>query len=140
MDKIKTNITVGGVVQNKDGMVAVVQMDNDKWSLPKGRNEDGEDLVETARREIEEETGIEALELVKKLGEYKRHQFNDNGEEDLSILKNVHIFYFKTDQNELNPSEGDIADAKFVQKEKVIKYLSHPKDREFFLSIIDELD
>lgn len=31
----------------------------DDWSLPKGKAEPGEDPVDTARREVEEETGLE---------------------------------------------------------------------------------
>jgi len=33
------------------------------WSIPKGKNEEGEDLEATARRETEEETGVRAGRL-----------------------------------------------------------------------------
>ena len=32
--------------------------DDDSWSIPKGEVEPGEDLLETAKREFEEETGV----------------------------------------------------------------------------------
>jgi predicted NUDIX family NTP pyrophosphohydrolase len=40
--------------------------DDGAWSLPKGEYEDGDDPVESARREFEEETGtaLEATELI----------------------------------------------------------------------------
>ena len=48
----------GGIVLNQDQKVAVVNQNNDSWSLPKGHIEKGESSIIAARREIAEETGI----------------------------------------------------------------------------------
>ncbi len=44
-------------------------LDREIWEVPAGRREKGEDIHECARRELEEETGMEARKLVK-VGEY----------------------------------------------------------------------
>lgn len=47
--------------------------DKGAWSVPKGEAEDGEDLLQTARREFEEETGQPAPEgYYIELGSFKR--------------------------------------------------------------------
>ena len=54
-------ISAGGVVYYQEGDQALVLMIEDKchrWTLPKGKIEDGETYAETAIREVEEETGI----------------------------------------------------------------------------------
>ena len=50
----------------------------DDWSLPKGKSEPGEGAVETARREVEEETGLRP-EIGPELTtvEYKDHRGRD---------------------------------------------------------------
>lgn len=46
--------------------------DQGVWSVPKGIPEPGEELVETARREFLEETGIRSVEPLSDIGEIKQ--------------------------------------------------------------------
>lgn len=56
------SIGVGGVVFNSIGEVLLIQRNQapakGMWSVPGGKIDPGESLVETCRREIEEETGL----------------------------------------------------------------------------------
>lgn len=55
-------MAVGGVLLNEEGKVLLVRnrgMHRAHWSLPKGSCEEGEPLVETLRREVKEETGLD---------------------------------------------------------------------------------
>ncbi|WGH76744.1 NUDIX domain-containing protein [Tenacibaculum tangerinum] len=56
----------GGLVLNKNRELLFIYR-ADKWDLPKGRVEEGEDLEEAAIREVEEECGIEKLIIKRKL-------------------------------------------------------------------------
>ena len=49
----------GGVVSDKDGNWLMIYR-NGTWDLPKGMQEDGEDIAVTAVREVAEESGVEA--------------------------------------------------------------------------------
>lgn len=50
----------GGMIVRDDGMMLLIKR-NGRWDLPKGKVEAGETLLQAALREVEEETGIEAL-------------------------------------------------------------------------------
>ena len=52
----------GGVVTNERGELLMIRLRN-RWDLPKGHIEEGEDSRTAALREVEEETGIKAEAL-----------------------------------------------------------------------------
>lgn len=52
----------GGLVSNRRRDVLLIRR-NDRWDLPKGHQEAGEDLKTTALREVQEETGVDKLVL-----------------------------------------------------------------------------
>ena len=61
---------VGIVVLNKDNKVLVAKrIDNPKnfWQMPQGGVDDGEKFIEAAYRELDEETNIKSVELIKEL-------------------------------------------------------------------------
>ena len=61
---------VGIVVLNKDNKVFVAKrIDNQKnfWQMPQGGVDEGEDYLTAAYRELEEETSIKNVDLVKEL-------------------------------------------------------------------------
>ena len=95
MRVFKTKIPVskagGGLVYNQKGQVLFI-FRNGKWDLPKGGNEKGEEIVDTAMREVEEETGVGKLEIVSKL-QKTYHIFKRNG---VFKLKITHWFEMKT--------------------------------------------
>ena len=52
----------GGLVSNRRGDVLLIRR-NDLWDLPKGHQEEGEEISVTALREVQEETGVLNLRL-----------------------------------------------------------------------------
>ena len=57
----------GGLVINQFGKVLLI-FRRGVWDLPKGKQDPGETLAQTALREVREETGITDLKLIEKLG------------------------------------------------------------------------
>jgi len=96
MKTLKSKIPVskagGGLVYNKKGEVLFI-FRGGKWDLPKGGTEKGEEIEDTAMREVEEETGVDQLRVTKKL-QKTYHVFKRNG---VYKLKITHWFEMQSD-------------------------------------------
>ena len=90
--KIPVNKAGGGLVYNKNGEVLFI-FRNGKWDLPKGGTKKGEDIEGTSMREVEEETGVNQLRIIKKL-QKTYHVFKRNG---VYKLKITHWFEMQSD-------------------------------------------
>ena len=87
-------IAAGGkVINNKSEILFIYR--NKKWDLPKGKAEKNEIISETALREVEEETGIKNLSIIKPL-EKTYHIFKRG---DKYYLKTTYWFEMKSDFN-----------------------------------------
>src|SRR3989344_4107647 len=105
--------SAGGVVLNSQGQVVVTNQNNNSWSLPKGHVEDGEELLDTAKREVWEETGITDLQFVEKCPIYSRYKIGlDGKEDDQTEFKELQFFIFKIQQLELMPQDEKHPEAK----------------------------
>ena len=107
-DKIPLVVAAGGVVTNKKGKVLFIYR-NDKWDLPKGKLDKGETIEECAIREVEEETGVEGLEIENFL-KTTYHVFKRANKYK---LKEVHWYAMKTN------FKGDLVGQKEEGIEKV---------------------
>ena len=71
---------VGIVVLNKDNKVFVAKrIDNPKsfWQMPQGGVDEGEDFLKAAYRELEEETSIKSVNLIKELNGTMTYELPD---------------------------------------------------------------
>ena len=59
LSKVKKINAGGGLVRDKEGNYLMIYR-NGTWDLPKGMQEEGEDIAVTAVREVAEESGVEA--------------------------------------------------------------------------------
>lgn len=91
-EKIPVNKAGGGLVYNKKGEVLFI-FRNGKWDLPKGGTNKGEEIEDTAMREVEEETGVGMLAVTNKL-QKTYHVFKRNGKYRLKI---THWFEMTSD-------------------------------------------
>ncbi len=132
MEKVKLTQSAGGIVLNRKGEVLVVSQHGTSWSLPKGHIDSGEDALETAKREIYEESGIKKLALIRELGNYTRTRIGKNGGENKSEKKKIHMFLFKTPESRLKPVDPHNPEARWVTPAAVPKLLTHKKDKQFF--------
>ena len=120
--------SVGGVIV-KDGKVVVVKQQKGTFSLPKGHLEGDERLIDTAYREIYEETGLkkEDLKLIRPLESYTRPDGKTGNPKEISM------FLFSTDKSDLNPIDKDNPEAVWIDIDQVYEKLSYKEDKEFFL-------
>ena len=130
---MKKTQSAGGIVLNQRGEVLVVSQHGNSWSLPKGHVDPGEGILEAARREIYEESGIKAVQLIKELGCYERYRLALDGGDDPAELKTIWMFLFTTQEERLHPIDPDHPEARWIKKNKVADILTHAKDKDFFL-------
>ncbi len=121
-EKIPVNKAGGGLVYNKKGEVLFI-FRNGKWDLPKGGIEKGEDITETALREVEEETGVTGLVIKKKL-QKTYHIFKRNGRYKLKV---THWFEMKTnfEGTPVGQANEGIEKAVWLNPEEVKEALKH---------------
>lgn len=73
----------GGLVVNDKKEILFIERNN-KWDLPKGRQEKGENIEITSLREVEEETGVQNLSITNFLQE-TYHIFRNKGKYHLKV-------------------------------------------------------
>lgn len=101
----------GGIVQNEQKDLLFI-FRKERWDLPKGKMEAGEDAASCAEREITEETGIQPLQLIGPVGT----TYHAYREKKKDILKTSHWFYFTTTNNEKGTpqTEEEITEVKWI--------------------------
>lgn len=126
---IKHSLSAGGVILNSQDEVLLVNEGDGFWGFPKGRSEKDETLLETATREIAEETGLTEITKIAELGSYQRHPVWQ-GVENKVETKDITLFLFRTNQ-ELPEANTENNECRWFSVDQVIDKLSHVKDRQF---------
>ena len=118
--KLPVVTAAGGLVLNPQKEILFI-FRNGRWDLPKGKIEEGEGLREAAIREVEEETGVQNLEISRFL-QKTYHIFQRKGK---LKLKETYWYEMKTDYaGELLPEEREgITKVKWKNAEKARKAL-----------------
>src|SRR6201995_1675508 len=106
IDEVVRETTSGGIVfrHDKDGKVEILLMQDAKnrWTIPKGHVEPGEEPKQTAEREIREETGLQEMAVGSYLGKvnfrYRRAH--------TLVLMTMHI-YLVEGKGDTNKLEGE---------------------------------
>ncbi len=115
-------LAAGGVVENPGGEVLFILF-RGVWSLPKGKVDPGETIETAALREVNEETGLTELNLVRSLGNtYHCYPLNEK-----YVIKSTAWFHMKvTHLQQLTPQiEEQISECRWVPVSQLKKYISY---------------
>ena len=99
--------TAGGIVfrRGKDNKIEIllIQDAKDRWTIPKGHIEEGEAAKQTAKREINEETGLKEMNVLNWLGKINFRYRRGNS----LVLMTTEIFLVqaKGDTDDLTPED-----------------------------------
>lgn len=110
-------ISAGGVVYNiENGLIKILMIEDrcNKWTLPKGKNEDGETYEETAIREILEETGING-KIIKFLDKVKYEYYHPSANK---IEKEVYFYLVEAYSEQIQVQFSEINSAHWLTLEE----------------------
>jgi 8-oxo-dGTP pyrophosphatase MutT (NUDIX family) len=112
----------GGLVKNKNEEILMI-FRRGKWDLPKGKLDENESIEECAKREVQEETGLENVKILKPI-EITYHTYVQFGKHN---LKESHWYLMKAsgDEKLIPQTEEDITEIIWAKKEDLPKYLSN---------------
>ncbi|MDR3227558.1 MAG: NUDIX domain-containing protein [Prevotellaceae bacterium] len=124
--------TGGGLVRNLRGDVLLIYR-YEHWDLPKGKQESGENITDTAIREVEEECGISNIKLGDFLTE-TYHCYSFNGR--LMMKRNFWYEMFCNAETLTPQTVEDIEKAEFIPVDKLSEYLNsaYASIREVFIA------
>src|SRR5665213_836447 len=109
----------GGLVKNKNQDILMI-FRRDKWDLPKGKLDEGETIEECAKREVEEETGLSHLKIIKPIT-ITYHTYILFGKHN---LKETHWYLMNAsgDEKLIPQTEEEITEIIWAKKEELPKY------------------
>lgn len=110
----------GGLVINKTGEFLLIRRSG-LWDLPKGHQDSGESLEDTALREVEEETGLHGLTLDRFICSTDHCYQRD----DKWYLKHTWWYLMQCPEcgNLIPQTEEDITEVVWVSKAELSEYL-----------------
>ena len=121
----------GGVVTNDDEEVLLIYRNN-HWDLPKGKQEKGENIENTAVREVEEECGISNIQLKDLICKTYHTYINKAGDLTVKSTYWYQMEYHGVDKTTRPQTEENIEQAIWVKPSSLPEYLSNT-----YLSILD---
>jgi 8-oxo-dGTP pyrophosphatase MutT (NUDIX family) len=120
--------SAGGVVVRRmrgRPFVAVVRVRDEVLALPKGHPDPGESAAEAARREVREETGLEA-ELIEKLDDI-RYWYARDGER---VMKIVSFFLLRYRAGTIDDHDHEVEEALWIPLDEAPDRLAYKGERE----------
>ncbi len=108
-------------------LTAIVKHQDGHWGLPKGTPKEGEDPLVTAMRELQEETGVSEVEIIKDVSLSERYSFELNG---VKYDKEVIYFLGWTSQipDKFDPLE-DVVEIKWLLLPEAKQNLTYSEAR-----------
>ena len=112
-----------------DLYILMIQMNVGHWSFPKGHVEENETEVQTARREVKEETNIDVLvdSGFREVTTYSPVQ---------DVIKDVVYFVATPISNDLHPQEEEVTDVKWIHYEDALNIVTYESDRNILANAI----
>ena len=121
-----------GIIVINDNKVLMVNQKNGVYSFPKGHVEENESEIDTALREVKEETNIDA-----KITSDKRYVVNYIT--DKGINKTVVFFLGKAISFDIAKQESEIEEANWVDIEHVYDTISYDNMKELWKNVLEEI-
>ena len=125
---MKEAFSSGGLVTKKENgnrLVLLIKHEDGFLVFPKGHIEHGETEQEAALREVKEETGLDTINVIRKLGIVVRPSIEHSGE---TVLKTIHIYHFDTSNYEHGDADEEYG---WFTLDEAIQGLGFEQEKDF---------
>ena len=129
---MKFEKSCGCIVVN-EGKVLLVQHNAGHWDFPKGHMEENETEIETAIREVKEETNIDVIPDETK--RYEQEYMLENG-----VLKQVVLFVARKTSNNIKAQESEVQNIKWFDFKEAAEIITYEDTRDLLLKALKEND
>lgn len=121
-----------GCILINDNKVLLIKQTQGHWGFPKGHVEKNETELETATREVKEETNLEV-----EIDANKRYTMEY--ETDKGTLKQVVLFVAKCTGGEIKAQECEVKEIKWLDFDEAVKTITYENTRELFKEILKDI-
>lgn len=122
---MKRETSCGAFVICDNKILLVKHQNGGHWSFPKGHVEKNETKIETAKREVYEETGI-LIDIVSDEEFINTYKVSDEIEKDVIYFEAIKI------GGEIKKQEEEILNIEWIEFDKVIDKLTYESDKNVF--------
>ena len=136
--KARRHISAGMIVFNRSSgrcrfLLVLSRLTNRPlWEFPKGGVDEGESLLQTALRELEEETGIrsDSVQLVSGFEWRESYRFTSGRETERTLIqKDVTYFLAETDVVEVTLAASELSEYAWLELEEATRRIKYPERR-----------
>jgi 8-oxo-dGTP pyrophosphatase MutT (NUDIX family) len=106
------------------------------WGFPKGHTEGDENEIETARRELFEETGIKNVQLIEGLRYAENYDIVRKG---VSVSKTAVFYAGFVQNNNVVVQEDEISNFKWATYEEALNTFLHENPKRILVKLVSDL-
>jgi 8-oxo-dGTP diphosphatase len=134
--QVRQQVSAGGVVYRSKGSLLEVCIilveggrEGQRWQLPKGLVDPGEDAAVTAVREVREETGLEA-ELEELIEKIEYWYVSGTGERRVRFHKFVHLYLLRYLSGDVEDHDHEVIEARWVSPDEAVRMLAFDNEKQ----------
>jgi putative (di)nucleoside polyphosphate hydrolase len=133
--------SIGAFAVNKKGEFLITKRKDQTgfiyWDIIRGGIEKGEKPLETLKRELKEELGIERFEKIRRLNLSYTFEFPDEIKKNLGFDKQrVELFFVLLNENKIKIDKKEILDFRFFDKKQFLEKATFETTKKAFEKMI----
>ena len=130
---MKREKSCGCIILNDKNEVLLVHHNKGHWDFPKGHVEEGETEVQTAIREVKEETNIDV-----EVNENYRYTTEYSPKEN--VMKEVVYFLAKNISNNEEAQLEEVSEVKWIKLEEALEKITYNTSKEILNKLKEDLN
>lgn len=119
-----------------DRFLLVQSQKTKEWTFPKGHPEVEETEIQSALRELREETGIAYVELIKDVSYVDQYSFERDGQK---FDKTVKFFVGRVTDPKITIQEKEIANYRWATYEEALTTISFDAPRKILKEVVEKI-